>query len=294
VQSLKTSLSPPQARPLPDVWMRRTADDQRAVTGDGRPAKAIGTHSFEVLRVLTRCDFRARYRAQALGVLWSLLNPIVMMGILSLIFTRVFHSNTPHFPIFVLIGLVTWQWISASVTAATQVFVAQADLVKRTVFPRMLLPTSAVLSYGLNFCIESSVLLLFIPKFPDAFRLTPALLVVPVLIGLLLVVLVGLSLMTSVLNVIYRDVAYLVNTGLLLLYWLTPVIYPMELIPQPYRRVLALNPLAGVLVALRNAVMRGEMPSALDWAMIVGPTALILALGWAIYRHYERMVLDYV
>jgi ABC-type polysaccharide/polyol phosphate export permease len=264
-------------------------------TDRGGDSGAAGhTQAWQVLWVLVRSDFRARYRAQALGVLWSLLNPIVMMGILSFVFTHAFRAAIPHFPIFMLIGLIVWQWVSSSLSAATQVFVAQAELVKRTVLPRELLPASVVLSYGLNFCVESLVLLAFVPIFPDAFRFSPALLLVPVLLFLLFLLLSAIALATSVLNVIYRDVAYLVSTSLLILYWLTPIIYPIDVIPQPYQTVLRCNPLAGVLIALRDAVMLGQAPSLRGWAAVILPIAFAGAVGWAIFRHYERMVLDYV
>jgi len=247
-----------------------------------------------VLRVLTRHEFQARYRAQALGVVWSFLNPLVMMGILSIILTRVFRASTPNYPIFMLIGLVVWQWVSAACNGATQSFVTNAEIVKRTVFPRQLLPLSLVLSYAINFAMEASLLLIFIPIFPHAFKLSPALLLIPILIVLLAVLLSGFALMVSVLNVVYRDVAYLVSTGLLILYWLTPVIYPYDVIPFPYRTILQCNPIGGILTALRGAIMLGQCPTALMWAGIILPTLLIFGLGWVIFRNYERMVLDYV
>src|SRR5262249_4704793 len=244
--------------------------------------------------VLTRTDFRARYRAQALGVAWSLVSPLVMMAVLSLVFTRVFHASTEHFPIFLLIGVLCWDWISNGITAATHALVNNADVIKRTVFARQVLPMAAILSYGVNFAIASSMLLVFIPIFPDAFRLSPALLLLPVLLGLLVLLIVGIGFATSVLNVIYRDVAYLVNTGLLLLYWLTPVIYPLEVISQPYRSVLAWNPMGGILLGLGGAIMDGSSPDLHAWAAMILPPAAILGVGWLIFKRYERLVLDYV
>ena len=104
----------------------------------------------------------------------------------------------------------------------------------------------------------------------------------------------GISLMVSVLNVIYRDVAYLVNTALLILYWLTPIIYPVEIIPEPYQTALKCNPLTGILNGLRGCIMTGTMPSLLMWGSIVLPSLLVFAIGWAVFKHYEKMVLDYV
>ena len=288
------------ARALPDQWQHRTAERSWTGTLDGKPlekttaTRARGPHWLHVLRVLTWHDYHSRYRAQALGVVWSLLNPLVMMAILSLIFSRVFHSAVDNFPIFMLIGTIVWQWVSSATSAATNGFVHNAEIVKRTVFPRQLLPVSMVLSYAINFGMESLLLFIFIPIFPSAFKLSPALLLIPVLIFALALLLTGIALMVSVLNVLYRDVAYLVQTGLMLLYWLTPVIYPYEVVPEPYQTVLKCSPLGAILSALRNAVMHGTVPSALGWASIWAPTLLLLGAGWLVFRHYERLVLDYV
>jgi ABC-type polysaccharide/polyol phosphate export permease len=289
-------MSSPTQADLPEVWNHRTAKRNWYGGPDGTPGgrRPPGPDWLYVLRVLTRHEFRARYRAQALGIVWSLLHPLVMMALLSLVFTRVFRSSTPNFPIFTLIGIVVWQWITTAANAAATTFVNNADLVKRTVFRRELLPISFVLSYGVNFLMESSLLFLFIPIFPSAFRLTPALLTVPLLVAALFVLLSGVALAVAVLNVVYRDVAYLVQTGLTIVYWLTPVIYPLDVIPFPYRTILQCNPLGAILTALRGAVMAGTVPSALGWASIWVPTLAILGLGWAIFRHYERLVLDYV
>jgi len=117
---------------------------------------------------------------------------------------------------------------------------------------------------------------------------------VPLLIALFTLQLAGVALMVSVLNVVYRDVAYLVQTGLYILYWLTPVIYPLERIPYPYKLVLQCNPVGAIITAMRGAIMDGHFPTLLGWASLLVPTALLFGLGWAVFRHYERMVLDYV
>jgi ABC-2 type transport system permease protein len=310
----ETSIAPARKpRPLPREWTHRTAQrvfteitplhrprepgaalDADAEHKAAAPLRGRRQSPLHVLWVLTRTEYRARYRSQALGLLWSLLNPLVMMGIISLVFTHLFRSTEQHFPVFLLMGLLVWQWVTGAINAATSVFVNNADMIKRTIFLRQLLPASTVMSYGINFCIESLALLLFLPIFPGAFKLTPALLLVPVLLVLLALLLIGVGLAVSVLNVIYRDVAYMVQTGLLISYWLTPVFYPLEVIPYPFRTVLKFSPVAGILVALRRAIMHGGYPTLMGWAGIVIPTALTLVIGWRIYRHYEHMVLDYV
>lgn len=288
--------------PLPPLWIHRNRErtwhgplsDLHGVGFSPARSLPLWRRSLHVLRVLTRYDFHGRYRAQALGILWSLLNPLVMMTIISLVFTRVFRTSTPHFPVFVLLGLLVWQWISNAVNAGTQAFVANAELVKRTVFARQALPAASVLSYGINFLLESLLVVAFVPFFPDAFRLSPALLLLPVLVALLVLLLIGVTLATSVLNILYRDVAYIVTTGLGILYWLTPVFYPTEVISQPFRQVLQWNPAGAILTALRGVVMRGQWPPPLAWAEMVLPTLAVLAIGSAVFARHERMALDHV
>ena len=280
-----------------ELWTVRTPRGASVCRRDAagyRPAETpwLREHA-ALLRLFVGNDFRARYRAQAMGVVWSLLQPLVMMSILSLVFSR-WRANEPSYPVLLLIGLLVWQWVSQALNAATLSFVSNADMVKRTVFPRVLLPISSVLSYGLNAAVETLVLLALIPFFPFAFKLTPALLVVPIVLALLVLLLAAAAAVTSVLNVIYRDVAYLVSTGLLILYWLTPIIYLPSDLPERWRAILMWNPLAGVVTALRGAICDGTVPTAMAWLQIVAPTAVALLLGVVVFRHFEREMLDHV
>ncbi len=288
----------PSPHPLPDLWTVRSAAGARVCRREGErfsPAQRSWLREeLSLLRLFVGNDFRARYRAQALGVLWSLLQPLVMMAILSLVFTRAFHSDEPHFPIFLLIGLLVWQWTSNALNAATLSFVGQADMVKRTVFPRALLPLSSVLSYGVNAAIESLALVALIPFFPGAFIASPALLAIPGVLACLVVLLAGASLAVSVLNVIYRDVAYLVSTSLLILYWLTPVVYPPHILPERFQGYFAWNPLGAILNSLRGIIMHGRFPDVFDWLHMALPSLVVAGIGGMIFRHQESEMLDHV
>lgn len=285
-------------RPLPDTWVVRTPDGERLCRREGGAFVPVHRRWLSewttLLFYLAGYDFRARYRAQALGIVWSLLQPLVMMGLLSLVFARVFKSQETDLPIFLLVGLLVWQWVSAALTASTTSFVVNAELVKRTVFPRTIVPLSTVLGYGINGLVESLALIALVPFFPGAFRLSWALLAVPVLLFCLTVTLAGISLATSVLNVLYRDVAYLVSTALLLFYWVTPVIYPPSILPEGWTSTLAWNPFAGVITGLRGALLHGAWPSGTDWMRLLIGTGVVAAAGTLVFRRYEREMLDYV
>jgi ABC-type polysaccharide/polyol phosphate export permease len=288
---------------LPEVWVHRKPGgvSYGSLDESVRGRAPRGTHSLHVLAVLTRNEFRARYRAQALGILWSLLNPLVQMTILSVIFSHVdaFKSTIPNYPVYLLVGVVVWQWFSTAISTATQSFITHTDIVKRTVFPRQLLPLATALSYGVNFVMEAGLIVAFAVVWPHAFRFTSALLLVPLICALLVVLICGVVLTTSVLHVIYRDVAFLVTTALALLYWLAPIIYPVSFVddaavPRIYKLLYHLNPIASLLVALRGCILDGVWPSALTWIGMTVPSLVMLGLGWLLFKHYERMVLDYV
>ncbi len=280
------------------LWMVRTPRGARlCALKDERfvPVRAPWVaERLALLRLFVGNDFRARYRAQALGVVWSLLQPLVMMSVLSLVFARAFRQSEPFFPVFLLIGLVVWQWVSQALNAATISFVLHADMVKRTVFPRALLPLAAVLSHGLNAGVESLVLLLILPFFAGALHATPALLAIPALLAGLVLVLGGLGLAAATLNVVYRDVAYLVSTGLMLLYWLTPVVYPPSLLPPHIGAILSWNPLALVMTGLRDVLLHGRAPSAFDWARLLGEALVCALAGAVVFRRFEHEMLDHV
>ncbi|MEO6954694.1 MAG: ABC transporter permease [Polyangia bacterium] len=285
-------------RALPTLWTVRTPTGAISCRREGEtfiPTSAPWIRErASLLRLFVGNDFRARYRAQALGVLWSLLQPLVMMAILSLVFTRAFRSTEPNFPVFLLLGLLVWQWVSSSLNAATIAFVANAELVKRTVFPRVLLPMSSVLSYGINAAIESIALVALIPFFHGAFHPSFALVLVPVVLLVLVTLLSGAALAIAALNVIYRDVAYLVSTGLSIVYWLTPIVYPPTLLPETWRELFSWNPLYGVVTMLRAIVMHAEWPTLSAWIHLLVPTVFVLVLGTALFNRHEREMLDHV
>jgi ABC-2 type transport system permease protein len=259
------------------------------------PAKASLRDTLRLFVGLSRYEARIRYRTQALGWVWPFLQPLAMMAVLSAVLSTAFDGEARRdFPIYVVLGIVAWNFFSTALEAATASLIQRAEVVRSTTVPRALLPLSAATSHLVNAAIESAAVLALVPFFPASFHASPALFAVPVIVVALLVTVCGVGLLTAALNVLYRDAAYLVRTGLFFLFWLTPIVYPLDRVPERVRPWVAYNPITVAVEALRSAVMRGAAPSAQAWIVMVVASAAALLIGLAAFRRLEGAVLDRV
>jgi homopolymeric O-antigen transport system permease protein len=256
------------------------------------PKKWSGDLLFVVENLLLK-DFRIRYRNMSLGILWSLINPLVMMGVLSFVFGRVFgNPNQPTFPLFVLCGLVPFNFFSSAFLSGTNSIVDSAHLIKRVPVPREVVPVAAVLSNCIHLVIQMGLLAVF----AFAFRLFPTAnwLWLPVIWLLFVVFVCGLALGTSAINVFIRDTRYLVESCNLVLFWLVPVFYSFTIIPAKYVVIYRFNPVAALVMATRNILIdRQPPPMTLIVNMTIAAT-VSLALGILIFsrlkaRFYEHL-----
>ncbi|MFO0679590.1 MAG: ABC transporter permease [Polyangiaceae bacterium] len=244
--------------------------------------------------VLAMNDFRSRYRSQALGLVWALVHPLAMMGILTFVFRHVAKVDVADYPVFVLIGIVYWQFATRAWTGATRVFVANSSVSKRATFPRFVLPISVVFSWSISAAIDSTLVLLigFLLRGALHFGLTWVL--IPVLVLVFEMLVVGLALLTSTLFARFRDVLYMVETSIIFVYWATPVLYPMRLVPERVRPFVYLNPFASFLEIFRAVLMTDAWPDPRVVAVAFITALLTFALGSFVYDKNAHVLSDYV
>jgi ABC-type polysaccharide/polyol phosphate export permease len=248
----------------------------------------------ETFWVLVAKDFKARYRAQSLGLFWSLAHPLVMMLTLTAAFQWVLRVQIENFPIFYLIGAVLWQLFANVLNGSTTTMLENGGLIKHTTFPRFLFPVSTVFSNLIPFGMEMLLVFAFFPVFPSAYKLNGTLLALPLVVGVLVVLLVGAALIASSLNARYRDVSYMVSSVLTVGFWGTPILYPTTMAPEWLRPILRLNPIGCAIECARGIIMNGELPSFSYLAAGVVEALVALAVGALVFRRQNLRIADYL
>ena len=242
-------------------------------------------------------DFRIRYRNMSLGILWSVVNPLVMLSVLVFIFMYVYpQQKMPYFPIFVLLGLIGYNFFNLSMASATNSILENSNLIKKVIFPRIFIPLSVVLSQLIHFAIQLMLLAVFILIFRVPLTWSYAWLPLIYLVELLFIM--GLCFITSALNVFYHDVYYLVMSSLTLLFWFTPIFYPLskvhESLPKAAYGLYILNPLAGCIDASRNAVIFNTNPDAVAFGFACAIALITFFGGIKFFNRYQRYFADRV
>ena len=242
-------------------------------------------------------DLKARYKSSVLGFLWSLLNPLGMMLVFTVVFTVLLPNNSvPKYPIFLLCGLLPLNFFSAGVMISINSIVGNANLVKKVYFPREALPLSSVLANLVNFLL--GLVVLFVALFVTKTHLSPWLWLLPFVILIQTCFILGLAFLLSAINVFYRDTIMIMDTVMLAWFFLTPVVYPIEALPRSYpifgvtvnihRLMYILNPMASLIAAYRDLLYWGYRTD-LDFLLRTAVTSfVVLAFGYWFFVRYGR------
>jgi len=251
----------------------------------------------ELFANLFRRDLQAKYRGSALGVLWTVANPVLLMGVYLLVFSVVLNSqfaHVDHFPLFLLVGLAAWTFFAAALQSSTRSMLDNANLIRKTRFPRQLVPLSVVGAHLVGFAVMLAGVLVLDAAVLPRVRATE-LLAIP--LALLLVAFVaGLALVVASLNVLFRDIEFVVASALVPWFFLTPIIYSLSNVPgaTAHAHVVAAihwaNPLSPAVEAIRAPLFRGELPFWGDALYLVVAAAAALALGAFVFRRVDDVI----
>lgn len=237
-------------------------------------------------------ELRVRYKRSVLGFVWALLNPALLMLVLTLVFSVLMRFNVPHYSIFLLSMLLPWTFFSQTLAYSVESIVSNGELLKKVRVARLVFPVAALVSNVVNFLLTMVPLLLLILVLRFPVHWTWIYLPVPML-GLFLFTL-GVSFLLCTANVFYRDVSHIVQVLLSAWFYFCPIIYSVDFLPAKYRWLFHLNPLLYVLNGFRLSIYYGLLPTWQSAALSLGSGVLTLALGFVIFRRYEKSFVYYV
>lgn len=236
----------------------------------------------EILRALVVKDLKVKYKRSVLGFLWSLVTPIALTAVYLFVFIYVYKVPQKDFILFLLSGLLPWQFFNMSLLGATNSLVENAPLIRKVYFPRILLPAASVVSNLVNFLMGLGLFCVVVIATGRPLWLFLHWLILALVLESLLVL--GIALAFSAWNVYLRDIQQLISIISLVLFFATPIVYDLSLVPKRFRWLILANPLSSVMQIYRSALYRAETPD--PWLVVLGSieTAAMFVFGLIVFR----------
>lgn len=240
----------------------------------------VGAPRRDLLGELVLRDMRLRYRRSALGLAWSQLGPLVLLGVLTFVFSHVVPLGIPSYALFVYIGLLAWTWFAAAIVGVTESIVSNRDLVRRPGFPPALLPVATVTTHLVHFALALPIVV--VVSALDG-GLHPSLLALPLVVAVQFLLLLGPGYLFAAVNVELRDVSHLIGVLLVPLFYATPVFYDVSSVPARYRTLYGLNPVNRLVTAYRDVFLYGRWPDPLPLVVIALVAVALVLFGRRVF-----------
>ncbi|RDU37551.1 ABC transporter permease [Neobacillus piezotolerans] len=247
--------------------------------------KAILNYRHMLFSMVQR-ELRSRYKGSFFGFLWTFINPLLQLIVYSTVFPYLLRVKQENYPMFLFIALLPWIFFTTSVQNATSSIVGNANLVTKIHFPRMILPLSAVSTNLMNYIYS---LVIVVPALLlTGVQLTVNLLWFPLILFIEFIFAFGLALIFSALHVKFRDIEHIVGVLVFCWFYVTPIVFPMDIFPPELARLMGINPMVGVIQSFRNIFLYGIQPDfgALAYSLIVALIALFI--GFFVFKKYEK------
>ncbi|MBE9127583.1 MULTISPECIES: ABC transporter permease [unclassified Coleofasciculus] len=244
---------------------------------------------YDLLRELVSRDMKLLYKRSALGVAWTLINPLLQLAVFAFVFQLVLPVSISHYASFVFTGLLVWNWFQNSLFQATGVIIANRSLIRQPGFPNAILPVVITTTGLIHFLLALPVLIVFL--LIDGIALKPVILFLPILQALQFAFTVSLAYVLAALNVTFRDTQHTLGVLLQLFFYLTPIFYDLQNVPTGYQSLYFLNPMVHIVTAYRDVLIQGTQPNWLALLIIGLMMAVLLPVGhYYFQRQSDRFV----
>lgn len=265
----------------------------RAANRDADRKKTAASYTaqmFDVVAVLVSREFKGRYKNTSVGFVWSLISPLMYLLVFYFVFKLGLRIPIERYATFAFTGILAWMWMQACLTESTGSITTNAPLVNQPGFPVAALPVIACVTAMFNFLIAAP--LLFVILLIEGGEIHITALLFPVVMVVQFTLALGLSYFLAALNVHFRDTRYALPIILQLGYYVTPIFYRLDTVPEDYRNILALNPMVYVVEAYRAVLMEGEAPHWFSLSILLIVSLVLLIAGYAIFRRASDRFLE--
>lgn len=244
-----------------------------------------------LLYELVARDVKIKYRKSVLGVLWTILNPLLMMVILSIVFSNLFRFDVENYPLYLLSGQILFNFYNESTSGAMTAILGNAALIKKVYIPKYLFVLSRIASSSINILSSFCALILVMLFTRQELHFSIFLVVIP--LAYLIVFSLGVGLILAAITVKFRDIMHLYSVFLTALMYLTPVIYPIDMLPEWVRLIVSLNPLTGILEMFRDVTIYNTIPPIQEFLILFIVVCVFLIFGlWIFYKQQDDFILN--
>jgi ABC-type polysaccharide/polyol phosphate export permease len=250
-------------------------------------------HYRELIRNLVLKDLKLKYRGSVLGFMWSLINPVVMIGVYAVAFTFILRTRVEGFVLFLLLGILPWGFFVSSANMATGAIIDNGSLMKSVAFPRAILPVAVVFFNLAQYLLTVMVLL---PILLIAYRVPPSMpwLLYPVFLALQVLFTIGVALLLAAGTAFFRDVRHLLEIALSVLFWLTPIVYPVAQASPRVQALILLTPLSPFIIAYQQIFYYRTWPGLDVWAMGIGYALVTFTAGVWLFLSVDDSLAEHI
>lgn len=244
----------------------------------------------ELLKTNIKKEIRGKYKGSWLGVVWTFLNPLLMLAVYSFVFPYILRVDVDNYTIFMIVALIPWNFFTTAIQNGTGCVVANGNILKKVYFPREIIPISVTTSQLINFLITMIIVFLFIIFSGVGFSIH--ILLLPVLVLIQYIITLGFNFILSAITVFVRDVDHFVSIIMMLAFYATPIIYKADMLPDKFQWVLKINPMAQLIEGYRSIMYYHTMPNMftiLTWAVL---SIVLLVVGYLIFKKLERSFVE--
>ena len=244
-------------------------------------------HYREMIISLVKRDLKGRYKGSAMGFLWTMINPLLQLAVYTFVFSVIMPSGVERFYLFLFVALVPWLFSSTCLSTGTTVIFAQQEMVKKIYFPRQILPISFTISQFVNMLLSFVVIFIVLIFSGIKFNFK-ALACLPIIMLIQFILCLGITFVVSALTVYLRDLEYILSIISMAWMYLTPILYPIENVPEAYRGICYINPMTSIIVAYRDILYSSKVPEMGTLVIAVFMGILLLAIGLVSFEHLQR------